>query len=389
MIWSQSLVKAFMCHRKGKLTAEALEKFGKAPSQPGPALVGTAFHLFAKLYLEHCMKSGAQTDVDQLVQLLRRVQAVYPNLGIWSADLGMLAERFVGSTMAPLDRHDIKIEEEIEGRLAESIDLVGTPDLVVIGNEETPDIIRIVDYKTDRRIRSQSECEAEIQLPFYALLVAAWYPEEELPEELAFELVYSFVRYQTDVAVVRTLGEIREFGETLAARIAPLQALTEWEAMPGEACRFCDHARGCPALDRALAHTITDADQAREYAGEMLALTRRAAEIRELLKAWSDLAGGIEVPGGVMDFAPEELVSYPGLELRRVLVGDPANPLFCEEGALWGALAASKTAAGKIINQFVPKEDRKAVYEDLEAGAKRSKRTKFKLVKKQAGGGDE
>jgi len=323
--FSQSLLKAYACPRRGMMLAKSLKAHGKTTGK-GPALVGQAVHSFIAKYLRHCIDEGVLTDLGEADRMMDIAGEYY--IGPLYPDYISLCEKFTQSESAPEGM--VEIERQIDYRLpVAGIHLHGVPDLVVIG--EGYNFVEIIDWKTSRWMLTQEEFEANIQHKLYAMLVALSMPVEQsmLVEEFILTVVY--VRYGESRTYTMTAEEVLNFGAEIVGRIARINEMTEFPAQSGDVCTFCEVATDCPEMavpehidDRPISHE----NRARAMVVQNKYMQKVIKARTALLKAWVEKNGPLTVGMETLDFHPTVKKEYPISETLDVLsdeIDDPHN----------------------------------------------------------------
>lgn len=358
MNFDQSLLKAFSCPRRGALLAGRPH----TASTEGPAAIGTKVHELIANYWRHCQENNLQTDLDY-------GRSIMP-----SGEAGIIFETFLKSELVS------EAPCWIEVRL-ESGRWFGTPDVVVFAE---PGMVKIPDWKTDRRIWSQVEAEEKIQLKFYALLVRDKMTEGGMEPPEAYHLAYHFVRY----------GEIRNFffmAEQLAEfekevnRMADRAELDLLDPKPkaGSHCQYCEFPLTCPlSMDNKDCPVIVDSAQALELAAKLHAIRRADSILTDVLKAWANEHGEINGGGWRLGFFAHPRESWPdGRAVFDVLANNDVSP----EKA-WAILHPTKTEINRLIKSLSP-HLRQPIKEQINSLAVVKQQTRFEF--KRPGGEEE
>jgi putative RecB family exonuclease len=118
-------------------------------------------------------------------------------------------------------------------------------DAVVVGSIDRVDSdedgsLRIVDYKTNKRVKDRSRVAGSLQLAIYALACEHLYGE--LPVSVALDFVVPGVEIQVPIGDIDLDAARRAVADTAAAVKAQ-----QFEATPMRLCDWCDQRAVCPA----------------------------------------------------------------------------------------------------------------------------------------------
>ena len=307
MLINQSLIKAFVCPRRGRLTVDRGQ--GAAGEAAG---IGRALHTFARLYREHCVARNVAAD-DAAVGRIAGAAIREHNLGGESAaDAMEIVARFASDATVSV-YEDYRAEETLyampEWSPAENglgaDGFFGTPDLVRFSDDGKT--AHVLDYKTNREIPSEEDARADIQLPFYASLVLAHHPAVEV-----FDLEYRYVRYNWSTAFRLLRDDLIAFRSEIAERVRKIENAGD-KPEPGSACQFCSFASNCPVVVFGAVGVIADAASAATVAGKLRAMRRACDDAEKQLRAFCELHGDVEFGDEKVGFVPAERVKFNNL----------------------------------------------------------------------------
>ena len=280
-----------------------IDKVSEPQSKPGR--VGSAFHRFAEMYGEYCVRNGLQTDKDLIPELVKK--AAYR--GDWSGEaMGSdiysevldLALRFGETHIFEPDKI-ISLEEKLpsgwnpeenewpDPNLNDRHTFVGIIDRLELA--EDPETIIIHDYKTSWSVDSQSDIESNPQLRRYA-----WLVNQEYPQFNNFKVRLDFIRHDIIREAEISIEEVKDAEEEIAAALNQLENIDEYEATPGKYCTFCGYSNMCPAFEDGQKIVIHNDKRAKKVAREILLLERRLRDRKDALKKYC-VTGSVEVDG--------------------------------------------------------------------------------------------
>lgn len=230
---------------------------------------------------------------------------------------------------------------------------------------------KITDYKSQANILSQTDLDAHFQLSFYAWLVSKFYPYVK-----TFEVRIWYLRYGMYHTTPRTFEQIKQFEEGLLLKVDKVMSIENWEPVPCDYCKWCDHTGRCPIGKPdedgnypPVPKKITEEEQAEHYARELRVLDERrkkiAAAIREYTKGSED---GVRISD---DFE----YKYRGVQ-STFFPAEKVLPVFKEHGVDPADHATfSATAMKKLLKKA--KKEQPNLHDDLEAVAETKWSTKF------------
>jgi putative RecB family exonuclease len=170
----------------------------------------------------------------------------------------------------PTDRTTAATEAWFEVPFDDVAVVVGSIDRVDVDDEGA---LHIVDYKTNRRVRSRAEVAGSLQLSLYALACQHLYGA--LPATVALDFVVAGLTVTVGLQEL-DLDHARQAVLETAAAIRT----ESFPATPNRLCDWCDHRGVCPAWDGDEGETYGAAvDAARQLRRR---LTHEVRELREL-----------------------------------------------------------------------------------------------------------
>lgn len=310
--YNQTLLKSAAClYLLRELRARRNRKTG---SQESVTNIGRGLHAFAERYYQHCWSKGVQTDVEAGAEIAERMLA---GSGLEEAareDFLSQALGIVESEIVP-PKGTTDLETEIhtpDGRF------FGTPDIVERLFRGDPAAIRITDRKSWRRWRSDTEAKREIQLPFYAGIMATLEPHVE-----RFHLRYVYTRFRKDYPAnpdewVLTREEALAFLATMHKRADELDQVRDFKACAGTQCDYCQLAAGsCPLVESGEVVVIKDAASAKAAAERLYAIEKAAKDLKTRLKGWIDGHEPVALDGVTLDFQRSESMEYDVATVAR------------------------------------------------------------------------
>ncbi len=135
----------------------------------------------------------------------------------------------------------------LEDRVSFDIDASGKHKLVgyVDRISRTADgTCRIHDYKTNKKLPSQQEKDQDKQLAYYQIGLTKRWPDIE-----KFELVWHFVRFDTQIVSTRTTEQLEILSRDTIDLITGIEARSgenAFETIETPLCSWCDYQASCP-----------------------------------------------------------------------------------------------------------------------------------------------
>ncbi|RME30711.1 PD-(D/E)XK nuclease family protein, partial [Candidatus Woesearchaeota archaeon] len=102
-------------------------------------------------------------------------------------------------------------------------------------------VYEIHDYKTNTRLKTQEELEADRQLAMYALWV-----HENYPEARRVRLVWHFLAFDKEMVVEKELSALKALKEEVLARIDEMESATTFPPTKSALCDWCAYQALCP-----------------------------------------------------------------------------------------------------------------------------------------------
>lgn len=270
-------------------TCPAAYKFrylDKLPELPTlPLITGRAAHAAAARYLLHLLHTREQTDVTAMPGIIAQVAAEEGVPAEAMADLAGIMEMFADSHLFDLGRI-VGVEERLpegfnppaswpEPNLPNRHTFVGVIDLLEVDPNSLITAV-IIDYKTERSLRSQSEVERDPQLRRYCWLVHEAYPQFE-----RFKVRLDFIRFGIVREAEFDLAEIERTGEEIFAQAERIAKAKEFPARPGAGCGWCSFSERCPARHMPAGDVMTKTND--QLASEILLLEKQLNDRKQVL----------------------------------------------------------------------------------------------------------
>jgi RecB family exonuclease len=262
------------------------------PETPSaPLIIGKLIHQVIQEYDRHLLDNKLQTDITELDDISRRL--------FYQTALALGTERWgevekivqtVGEMHIFYPAVTVGIEEAFEIDMdMGGITFKGIMDLLEIQNNEAT----IVDYKTDWRVRSQTEVNKDAQLHRYALAVHKYYPQVNI-----FKGRLEFVRSGIVREIEIDIADIYNTEQSIRELINRIENETEFSPQPGEGCTWCSYTETCPALknlsNQIICVSLADAAQ---IVGELAILEKQVADRKKALQPWCNKNGSVSLNG--------------------------------------------------------------------------------------------
>jgi len=374
VIYSYSKIKDFQsCKLYYKY--KHLDKIPELTSSA--AQLGRQVHEFIERYSIRCLSSKIQSD-DQFAKSLTDEIITQLDADLIDTFISII-ETYLESHLF-IDENDILTE--VEKKLAfyknwEQCDFDDDKAYfrgIIDFFRVFADSVRIVDYKTNRKIRPTSEVKHDFQLKTYAWFCYLLYPEFE-----KYNVTLDFVRYRTQIGpIFFDREDVKQFGKYIDNYIKKIECTNKWEPMLSSHCEYCGYAfTHCPAFKNAELETIipNSIDEAMKAAELLYIYDKRVDELRAKLKNWitknesSLIVGDIELD---FHFSPEKKIK----DSKQAF--DALKNLGVPEGLIWENIGITKTSVERILKKSNKREMVKVMIKDLfeDKGV-----TKFKFKK--------
>jgi len=271
-------------------------------------LGGRTFHEGARAYVEHCMKTNQQSDLDAAVEIWER-SCEKEKLPLDQNDLyADMFDRFARATVIK-PKEVLALEKELAFRedfktcgwwdkdcmVRMKIDRIDCPS----DNGEVPVII---DYKTQFNLPNQGEVERDRQLKMYAWGgLRVMFPRAE-------EIIGRFVfpRYGCAPRQVKfTRQDIDKIEAQVMQKISRIEKRTKWNAIPGDQCVFCPIMKECPIRNENPYLDVTS-ENAAEAAQQFIMLTERLKKLKKALSKYAKEKGPIDAGNRMVGYFEKE-----------------------------------------------------------------------------------
>jgi len=216
------------------------------------ALRGSAVHDCLEEYGRHCLKYKRGTDFQYIDAIIMRYACSVPS-NVMEETYSILqdSKEFV-NFQSLIDGRDPKIEERYY--LDKDLNIIEPCDDAFFSSaidyhylEQDGKIAHVFDYKTSRKIYSESVLKTKLQKDFYSLLIFLKYPDVEY-----VNFYYDFIRYGKIVGPI-TFSREKDFDmlkEKLLSGINEYYKIVntdeDLEARPSSFCSLCEVKGLCP-----------------------------------------------------------------------------------------------------------------------------------------------
>lgn len=269
----------------------------KIKGRPSRALlIGRTVHEAIAEYDRHLQQTGLDTDVTKVEEITNQVIQKNPELEPDAAsEVAEIMDRMATSHRLNPNAQQTWIEKEIHLPIPDTDHtLIAYIDRVELGDGRA----KVIDYKTDWRIRGATEVAKDPQLHTYAWLI------KELTGIPEITAALEFVRYaaviETQISLEKAEAEI----ERMKGTIQQIEQDKEFKPRPGSRCEYCEYLDHCEGVTSGV-DAITDEEEARAVAGEIAHLEAKAKQKKELLKKWANVNGPVTAGGLVWGFHEE------------------------------------------------------------------------------------
>lgn len=253
--------------------------------------------------------------------------------------------------------------------------------------DKLPDgTIEIIDYKTTKRMPSQNEVDANLQLSIYALALQRKWPKITLDQ---LRLSLYFLKFNEKINTKKTQQDLNETQTQIIDLIHQIQT-SNFEPKPSSLCKWCGYRPICPVWkhfyennSEAAFNNINIEEKIDEYfklREEKEKIEKKLKEIKNIIEVYSQKKGLKRVFGNNGYFNQEIFheIFYNKTQLKSIL-----EPL----GKWDEILAIDPKKLDKVLKEIPPEarekiEQAKKVvkkYEYLEANDKKKKEIEEEL----------
>lgn len=280
-----------------------------------PAQQGRFAHAAIAMYHHHLLRQGWTTDftaMDQIADWLLRSGSTGIPIEEIPETLAMLQEWVRGYVFNP--ETCAGVEHAINIQVGANVWWTGVLDRYDIDHNTM--IADIYDFKSDHRLRSQTELNHDPQIKAYCMTL-----KERFPQLQGFRMhlvPLRFPRYRPFPIEV-TLAQVEETKHIILALIEAQEAETRWKETPGDRCEWCAYVLDCPAGKRRLRTEINTPEQARAIAADLITTQARAKALQGRLRTFAAENGPIDVNGMAVGYFTRESSPFVPPESRADL----------------------------------------------------------------------
>ena len=330
------------------------------------ALRGSAVHDALEDYGKHCLENKCPTDYEYWDSIIYKYAASVP-AEVYQETLDILtdARDFVNYTQL-MDVKLASVEERFyldEGlNILEPQSWIGkepyfSSAIDYYFLEADGKTANAFDYKTSRKIYSQTVLKGKLQKDYYPFLIFQKYPDVD-----TINFYFEFIRYGVLVGPINITRE-EHYDKLRAQLLADIEYYLEVvadqndrEARPSGFCQLCEVRGICPAVRNALPEDVLIMDDltAQEAARQLKALQIKMKQVKESLETWLNRKGNINISAtegyGIQSVSKESVNDlyhfYEELKKNNVA-----------PGKIFDALKLSKANFIKLIKGTdIPKE---------------------------------
>lgn len=328
------------------------------------ALRGSAVHDALEDYGTHCLAQHCATDFEYWDSIIYKYAASVPS-EVYQETIDILKDckEFINYGIL-LDAKIASIEERFY--LDEGLNVIPAPengeayfssavDYYMI--EHDGKTANVYDYKTSRKVYSQTVMKTKLQKDYYPFLIFQKYPDVEV-----INFYFEFARYGvlTDAIIITRENDYDKLRQQLVSDIAHYHEVVDdpndREARPSGFCQLCEVRGICPSVRNALPEDvlITDEFTAVEAARQLKALQIKMKQVKESLETYLNNKKNIEI-SGTEGFGIQKTTKESVFDLYHLVLDlDEAK---VAPGKVFDALKLSKAAFLKLIKgTTIPKE---------------------------------
>lgn len=316
-----------------------------------PLRIGLAVHECLEHYMEHIIDNGIEKDVEAMKELAYEQDIPADE---WN-EMFNICMNFARNNLFDEPFNNPKIESQLaldkhfnqtDWRADDAV-IRGVFDFI---EREDDDAIIITDYKTNRKIPSQTSLDNNLQLEIYAWM---------LSKVADFDIVQTklwFVRYNKQMSRTITLNEINNHIEDKLMgffdQMAQHEENESYPARVSKECSWCDFANICPEYEKRRDDLeldeleIEDESDAIERAEDLKMMTRIRSDLRAELKNYvENTQNPVEMNDQELNYHPTTSYNFndkQSLFERLIEIG------FSEED-VWQAFKVNKTDLKSLL----------------------------------------
>jgi PD-(D/E)XK nuclease superfamily len=329
------------------------------------ALRGSVVHDALEDYGTHCLEQRCATDFEYWDSIIYKYAASVPS-EVYQETIDILKDckEFINYSIL-LDAKIACIEERFY--LDEGLNIIDPPaegetayfssaiDYYMIEHDDKT--ANVYDYKTSRKIYSQTVMKTKLQKDYYPFLIFQKYPDVEV-----INFYFEFARYGvlTEPIIITRENDYDRLRQQLVADIANYYEVVDdpndREARPSGFCQLCEVRGICPSVRNALPEDvlITDEFTAVEAARQLKALQIKMKQVKESLETYLNNKKNIEI-SDTEGFGIQQTTKESVFDLYHLVLDlDEAK---VPPGKVFDALKLTKAAFLKLIKgTTIPKE---------------------------------
>jgi len=161
--------------------------------------------------------------------------------------------------------------------------------------DKTADGIRVVDYKTAKRLPSQEDIDNSMQMSLYCLGVINRWPEFAKPGIDKIKLTFYYLKHQEALSTFRTEQQLHVIQEHVWKQLKEIET-SKFEPMPSALCDWCGYKKICPMWKHLYKEQMTiDDQQIKKIIDEFLNLknnntqnNKKLNELKEIIEGYLD-----------------------------------------------------------------------------------------------------
>lgn len=244
--------------------------------------IGSAVHKFLENYGKHCIGIYKPQDIEYAAKESKRLMSTMN-----PEDVNNFNE-IIDKAIAMHNFEPALIEEKFaldinwKSTKWENARLRGVIDI----HCEKGRVVKVTDYKTDRRIQPLSEVESDLQLKIYTVALSELYPEAN-----TFEASKDFVRYGVIIGpVVYRREQLEDFKTYIGGILTNIENEKDYYPTVGSSCEYCPYYRKCEAykqVDPDFSDKL-DESKAAKMAEWLYRTEKRVKEAKDRLKDYVD-----------------------------------------------------------------------------------------------------
>jgi CRISPR/Cas system-associated exonuclease Cas4 (RecB family) len=279
--------------------------------------IGITCHNIMSEYINHLKKTGQRTDIEYLFEITNRV------VGESSIEIGEevmkiideVKQSFILPEYSTFLESERKIAFDTEWKVIpwedENVFLRAIMDLTW----DNGDTLNIEDFKTSRKIMSETDMKNELQILLYAVCTSKLYDMTKYNKIVAR---LNFLRYGVIREVTIPFKRLETAETKILKTINKIENTKHFVPVICSYCEWCNYKAVCGLYVKHLQNFDIDMSNIPMLAKKLFIAKQFVSEAEKILKGHVEANGSINVGDMKLDFYPEERRSFPSKDIIKV-----------------------------------------------------------------------